>query len=62
MMKRVFKNVAMALTWPTTFDIFNVINSQCNYNNNPNFRRKKLKMGEIGTMDLSATNSIEAHD
>jgi hypothetical protein len=52
----------MALTWPTTFDIFNVINSQCNYNNNPNFRRKKLKMGEIGTMDLSATNSIEAHD
>jgi hypothetical protein len=53
----------MALIWPTTFDVFNAINNQCNYNKNLDFRKEKnKKMGEIRAMDLSVTNSIEAHD
>jgi len=38
---KIFLNVAMALTWLTTFDIFNAINNQCNYNNNLDFRIKQ---------------------
>ncbi len=50
-----FLNSAMALTWPTTFDIFHAINNQCNYNKNLDFRKKTKKMGEIKAIDLNAT-------
>lgn len=52
----------MALTWPTTFDVYNAMTINAITTKLLALGKKNKKMGEIKAMDLSVTNSIEAHD